>query len=213
MERWREMESGVSQIRNNRFSAQRAADWAHSPASGSNPATTAYTMADRGMQPDTHATVQEALRPRPLVELLDCPAEISSLLNGSARFLAVEAGQVVFRQDAACQGLYVLVTGRYLRRAVRLGARFMLGPARAGDVVELAAALGEGSHTYTLSAQTDGSALLLPCAPLNRALESHPPLRMRLLEELAREVSRGYGASCQDHTPKSRRRGSGPPLD
>jgi CRP-like cAMP-binding protein len=165
------------------------------------------------MQPEVHATLQEALRPRPLAELLACPAEVSNLLNAAAQFLPVEAGQALFRQDAACRGLYVLVTGLYLRRATRLGARFMLGPARAGDVVELAAALGEGSHTYTLTAQTDGSVLLLPRAPLDRALESHPPLRMRLLEELAREVSRGYLTSCQDHAPKRRRRSPGVPMD
>jgi CRP-like cAMP-binding protein len=170
-------------------------------------------MADKGTQPGLQATLQQALRPRPLAELLDCPAEVSNLLNVAAQFLAVQSGQAVFRQDAACQGLYVLVTGRYLRRATRLGARFMLGPARAGDVVELAAALGEGAHTYTLTAQTDGSMLLLPRAPLHRALESHPPLRMRLLEELAREVSRGYLASCQDHAPKGRRRNPGAATD
>jgi CRP-like cAMP-binding protein len=170
-------------------------------------------MADRGKQPELQAALQEALRPRPLVELLDCPAEISNLLNAAAQFQAVESGHAVFRQDAACLGLYVLVTGHYLRRATRLGARFLLGHARAGDVVELAAVLGEPSHTYTLTAQTDGSVLLLPRIPLARALESHPPLRMRLLEELAREVSRGYLASCQDHVIKSRRHNPGASVD
>jgi len=37
-------------------------------------------------------------------------------------------------------------------------------------------------------------------------------LRMKLLEELAREVSRGYDASCQDRMPNARRRSTGVPA-
>jgi CRP-like cAMP-binding protein len=86
--------------------------------------------------------------------------------------------------------------------------RITLGVARCGDLVELAAALGDRIHTYTLVAQTPGSVLLLPIDPLQQAFQSHPPLRMRLLEELAREVSRAYHLCSLSNLTRARRRPS-----
>jgi CRP-like cAMP-binding protein len=100
----------------------------------------------------------------------------------------------------------VVVSGEFLRRTERLEARLTLGSARPGDLLELAAALGDGHHTYTLSALTDGSVLMLPIEALNQAFQSYPPLRMRLLEELAREVSRAYNVCCMSRTVKTRRK-------
>ena len=82
-----------------------------------------------------------------------------------------------------------------------------LGTARTGDLVELAAALGDGIHTYTLTGQLAGSALLLPIQALQQAFESYPPLRMHLLEELAREVSRAYTVGSLTRLRPLRRRG------
>jgi CRP-like cAMP-binding protein len=121
----------------------------------------------------------------------------------------VGVGEIVFRQSDACRGLYVVISGQYLRRTERLETRLTLGMARAGDLLELAAVLGDGQHTYTLSAQMDGSVLLLPMEALKRAFEAYPRLRMQLLEELAREVSRGYDASCQNRAPRVQRRSAG----
>jgi CRP-like cAMP-binding protein len=132
-----------------------------------------------------------------------------ALLNGAARCIDFEMGQIVFRQLEACRGLYVVISGQYLRRAERLETRLTLGVARAGELVELAAVLGDGRHTYTLCAQTDGSVLLLPTEALHRAFEAYPRMRMQLLEELAREVSRGYDASCQNRAPRMQRRSGG----
>jgi CRP-like cAMP-binding protein len=47
---------------------------------------------------------------------------------------------------------------------------------------------------------------------LTLAFQSHPPLRMQLLEELAREVSRAYNACCLNRTAKVRRRSTGAAL-
>jgi CRP-like cAMP-binding protein len=152
------------------------------------------------------------MAPRPLAELLQCPPAIGSLLNASTQSLDLEAGMVVFRQSEICLGLYVLVSGQYLRRAERLETRLTLGTSRAGELVELAAVLGDKRHTYTLSAQTPGSILLLPMEALGRAFKDYPPLRMRLLEELAREVSRGYVASCQNRILRTRQRSTGAGL-
>lgn len=149
---------------------------------------------------------------RPLAELLACPPEIGSLLNSAAACVDFDAGEIVFRQFEACHGLYVAVSGRFLRRTERLESRLTLGPVRAGDLVELAAVLGDGHHTYTLTAQTQASALLLPIDALNQAFQQYPPLRMQLLEELAREVSRAYNACCLTRTTRARQRGPGAQL-
>jgi CRP-like cAMP-binding protein len=151
----------------------------------------------------------DAVAAHPLAELLQCPDSTGSLLNGAAKCIDFDAGDIVFRQSGGCRGLYVVVSGQFLRRAERLETRLTLGPARAGDLLELAAALGDGHHTYTLVAQTAGSMLMLPIETLAQAFEVYPPLRMQLLEELAREVSRAYNACCLNRTGKARRRSSG----
>jgi CRP-like cAMP-binding protein len=46
---------------------------------------------------------------------------------------------------------------------------------------------------------------MLPMEALQRAFENHPPLRMQLLEELAREVSRAYHVCSLAHCARTRR--------
>ena len=163
------------------------------------------------MQRAAKARHLEAVKAHPVAELLECPPAIGLLLNHAAQCLSFEAGEVVFPQSGICQGLYLVITGQFQRRAERLKTRLMLGPARAGDLVELAATLGDRQHTYTLVAQTAGSVLMLPVEALTQAFQSFPPLRMRLLEELAREVSRAYNACCLNRSVKARR-GAGAEL-
>jgi len=160
------------------------------------------------MELEARSGRMDAVAAHPLAELLDCPPATGNLLTGSAEFIRCGAGETVFRQTERCKGLYVVVAGEFLRKAERMKARLTLGPARAGELVELAAALGEGHHTYTLSALTSGSLLLLPIEELRRAFQSYPPLRMRLLEELAREVSRAYISCCMSRVVRTRRHGS-----
>jgi CRP-like cAMP-binding protein len=166
-------------------------------------------MEDGTVQAEAMTERMEAVAAHPLAELLACPPETGKLLNGAAECIEFDAGGVVFRQHEICKGIYVVVSGLFLRKAERLKTRLTLGPARTGDLVELAAALGDGHHTYTLCAQTAGSLLLLPIESLNRVFEKYPPLRMRLLEELAREVSRAYLTCCLNRTVQVRRRGNG----
>lgn len=149
-------------------------------------------MADPTVQPELRLERLAAVAAHPLAELLDCPQDAGSLLTTTSRTVDFAEGQVVFRQNEASKGLYVVVSGEFARKAERLSLRVTLGTARPGDLLELAAALGDEHHTYTLSAITPGSLLLLPIEALHRAFEGYPPLRMRLLEELAREVSRAY---------------------
>ena len=157
------------------------------------------------MQFEARSERLEAVAAHPLAELLACPPEAGNLLNGAAENLEFAPGEAVFHQDEGCRGLYVVVSGSFVRKAERLKTRVNLGPARPGDLVELAAALGGGEHTYTLTAQLPGSILLLPIEGLLRAFDSYPPLRMRLLEELAREVSRAYLVSSLNRTTQTRR--------
>lgn len=145
--------------------------------------------------------------PHPLALLLDCPQQVSALLQGSAAPVDFSPGQVIFRQQETCRGLYLILSGQLTRRAERLDAKLTLGTVRTGDLVELAAALGDGIHTYTLAGQLAGSALLLPIQVLQQAFESYPLLRMHLLEELAREVSRAYSVGSLARLRPMRRRG------
>jgi hypothetical protein len=146
---------------------------------------------------------------RPLAELLACPPTVGNLLNASAKHFAFDSGDTVFRQLDACRGLYVVIAGQLQRKAERRDSRLTLGAVRAGELVELAAALGNPYHTYTLTAQTAGSVMLLPLETLRQAFQAYPPLRMQLLEELAREVSRAYGMCCATRMAGIRRRGAG----
>jgi CRP-like cAMP-binding protein len=158
------------------------------------------------MQNEARAERLDAVAPHPLAELLECPPSTGNLLNCSAQNLDFESGQIVFRQFGECRGLYLVVSGLFQRKTERLETRLTLGPVRSGELVELAAVLGDCRHTYTLSALTPGSILLLPMEDLGRAFQEHPPLRMRLLEEMAREVSRAYDAGCRARTLKTRRK-------
>ena len=90
------------------------------------------------MQSEARSKRLDAVSTHPLAELLACPPSTSSLLTASAQTVAVPAGEVVFSQTSACQGLYLVVSGQLLRRAERLSMRVTLGMVRSGDLVELA---------------------------------------------------------------------------
>ena len=160
------------------------------------------------MEPEARSGRMDAVQARPLAELLECPPATGDVLNAAAQCIEFDAGKIVFGQSEICKGLYVVISGQFLRKTERLATRLTLGPARPGDLVELAAALGDGQHTYTLTALTPGSVLLLPVGALDLAFQDYPPLRMRLLEELAREVSRAYDACCLSRTVRMRRGGA-----
>lgn len=164
------------------------------------------------MEPEKASGSMEGAAPRPLAEILNCPPETGHVLNAASACMNFEPGEIVFRQGSECRGIYVVVAGQFLRKTERLESRLTLGPARPGDLVELGAALGDDHHTYTLTALTPSSVLMLPIEALNQAFCGYPPMRMQLLEELAREVSRGYFASCQARTSRLRGRGSEAPL-
>ena len=102
-----------------------------------------------------------------------------------------------------------MVSGDFVRKAERFEMRVTLGSARPGDLLELAAVLGDRHHTYTLSAVGSGSMLLVPIEALQQAFQCYPPLRMRLLEELAREVSRATITCCLTRVMPARRHSNG----
>lgn len=158
------------------------------------------------MQPAAINERRDGTAPHPIAELLACPVAVSNMLNASAECIEFAAGEVVFHQNDICQGLYVVISGQLLRKAARLDTRLILGTVRAGEVVELAAMLGDVRHTYTLIAQTQGTVMRLPREALSRAFQLYSSLRMKLLEELAREVSRAYAMCCATRMAGMRRR-------
>jgi len=187
------MESGMRIVR--KFNGAQALT--ATPEPGPAKETGVQGIGGPGPHPEARGGRSAALRVRPLAELLNCPPAAGILLTGAAQSLEVPSGAVVFHQSEICRALYVVIAGQFVRRAERHETRLNLGQARPGDLVELAAALGDGHHNYTLTALDAGAVLMLPLDALMKAFEVHPPLRMQLLEELAREVSRGYDASIQ----------------
>jgi hypothetical protein len=146
---------------------------------------------------------------RPIAELLACPPAVGNMLNASAECIEFDAGDVIFHQNDISQGLYVVISGYMVRKTARLDTRLTLGTVRAGEVTELAAMLGDVRHTFTLVAQSKGTAMRLSKETLQRAFQQYPPLRMRLLEELAREVSRAYAICASTRLAGMRRRPTG----
>jgi CRP-like cAMP-binding protein len=203
------MKSASLQIRRNEYVRPGPAGGWNGDAAHRGAGRQARAKGDVTMEPEARSGRMEAVQAHPLAELLACPPATGNLLNDSSQCIDFEAGETVFCQNATCCGLYILVSGQFLRKTERLQMRLTLSPARAGDLVELAAALGDGLHTYTLKAQTPGSVLLLPMKALNQAFQEYPLLRMHLLEELAREVSRAYNVCRLNHLVKARQRSPG----
>jgi len=137
---------------------------------------------------------KNSVTPRPLTELLACPGSLEQRLGASSERRDYKAGDLLFSQGAECEGLYLLLAGEFCRSSYRRDKRVNLGILHPGDLVELAAVLGDGGHNYSLQATTDATALLFPMATLRAAFQEYSPLRMHLLEELGREVSRAYGS-------------------
>jgi signal-transduction protein with cAMP-binding, CBS, and nucleotidyltransferase domain len=164
---------------------------------------------DGTMHSGTMSEQRDVAMPRPIAELLAGPPTVGSMLNASAECIEFDAGDVIFHQNDICQGLYVVISGYMLRKAARLDSRLTLGTVRAGELVELAAMLGDVRHTYTLVAQSKGTAMRLPKEALQRAFQLYPPLRMQLLEELAREVSKAYAICGVTRQSGMRRRPAG----
>jgi CRP-like cAMP-binding protein len=160
-------------------------------------------------RPEERSEQMDLVHPHPVAELLDCPAPVQELLDRSAQFKDFGVCEKVFRQGESCRGLYLVISGQFVRKAERLETRIVLGSVRQGHLLELAPLLCDGAHTYTLSAQEAGTVLMLPKEAIYEAFGLHPPLRMRLLEELAREVSRGYVTSCRDWAARMRQRTRG----
>lgn len=135
----------------------------------------------------------QAVAPRPLTELLACPDPLEQMLGATSERRDYAAGELIFSQADECAGLYLLLTGEFSRATQRREKRLSLATLRAGDLVELAAVLGDGRHNYSLVAAGAAAAMVFPMTTLRTAFEEYPPLRMHLLEELGREVSRAYG--------------------
>lgn len=163
------------------------------------------------MQAEAQSERLNAVAAHPLAELLECPPSAGGFLSSAAETVDLDTGQCVFRQGKACKGLYLVISGQFVRKTERFNVRVVLGQVRPGDLVELAAVLGDGIHTYTLTAQSPGTLLMLPIDQLRHAFKSYPPMRMKLLEELAREVSRAYIA-CSMSPPPRRRRVAAEPM-
>lgn len=190
------MEFGSSQVRNSQGKGpQKAGGEAAAPGT-SWMASGLPTEGEPVMQRMSRIQQLGAVRAHSVAELLECPAPVGLLLSNSAQCLKYQAGEAVFHRSMSCLGLYLVLSGRLLLQAEWNQTPVTLATASAGELLELAAVLGGGRHLFTLTAQTASSVLLLPMEAISQAFQCYAPLRMRLLEELAREVSRAYYNCC-----------------
>lgn len=144
-----------------------------------------------------------------IVAAMEQTVSMDELFRRSAVSIHFKPGEILFRQHEPCKGLYVLRSGSFLRMAERRESRLNLGQAGSGDLVELAAVLGDGRHTYTLVADTQAAVRLLPNEELEKAFQLHPWLRMQLLEALAREVSSAYNFCAMNRPGRTRKAAPG----
>jgi CRP-like cAMP-binding protein len=149
-----------------------------------------------------------AVAPRPLTELLACPGSLEQRLGASSERRDYKAGDLIFSQGDRCEGLFLLLAGEFCRSSYRRDKRVNLGILHPGDLVELAAVLGDGGYNFSLQATTDAAALLFPMSVLRAAFQEYSPLRMHLLEELGREVSRAYGSVYVQRKTRNRHPGT-----
>ena len=110
------------------------------------------------MQPAGFSERHEPAASHPIAELLACPPAVANMLNAATECIEFDAGEIIFQQNDVCRGLYVSISGYMLRKAARMDSRLRLGTVRAGELVELAAMLGDARHTYTLVGNQGSSA-------------------------------------------------------
>jgi CRP-like cAMP-binding protein len=151
----------------------------------------------------------QAANGRSIALALEPACSVEELFRRSAASISLKPGEILFRQHDPCKGLYLLLSGSFLRMAERRESHLNLGPAGSGDLVELAAVLGDGRHTYVLAAETAATALLLSNEELGKAFQRYAWLRMQLLETLAREVSSAYNFCAMNRPVRGRKAVSG----
>src|ERR1035438_2270990 len=140
----RNMKSHSRQIRSAKRAAPVPAERRTASAGHRTKERRATKRGEGTMQPEARSGQMDAVQAHPLAELLQCPPETGNLLNGAAQCVNLDVGDIVFRQGGPCHGLYVVISGQFLRKTERLETRLTLGPARVGELVELAAALEIG---------------------------------------------------------------------
>ena len=99
---------------------------------------------EAAVQRESRIQRMEAVHAHPVAELLECPAAVGAVLNGSAQCLPFRAGEVVFHRSECCRGLYMVVSGRLQRHTEWNQTPETLAPAQAGDLLELSAVLSGG---------------------------------------------------------------------
>ena len=190
------MEPGSSQVRSTRSTRQGPAGRWIARATRRRTGDRAEARGDGTMQPEARFGHAEAAA-HPLAELLECPPAIGNLLNASAQYARLRN-----RGDG-------LSPGRALPRALRGGFRAAVAQ---DGAPEYAADAGTGARRETWWNWRPRWAMDIILIRSRRKLRRrccccrssrssrlsrrYPPLRMQLLEELAREVSRAYNTCC-----------------
>jgi len=132
-------------------------------------------------------TVAEILAQHPFTRSLDEAGHTA--LAGMARLATYATGEVVFREGASAEGLFLLARGRVaLEQHVHGRGAVQLENIEAGDLLGLSWAFPGQSWLLTARVVEDCEMVVLGARPLLALMESQPALGYPLAMALARQI-------------------------
>lgn len=133
-------------------------------------------------------------RPTTLAEHETCAGlspEALVVLEGALERRVFEAGTLVIRKGDPADALYLLMRGQVsVVMALSSGEIKRLATFPAGMAFGELAIIGRGERTADVRADTTAECYVLPVTALDRLGETHPAIKMKVLENLLRHVSR-----------------------
>lgn len=122
-------------------------------------------------------------------------AEVPQQLRTAARFLEVDAGEVLRRNGSRVQNMYSVISGELrLVRRDRNGTEIILQRTRSGFIAE--SSLNSKAYHCDLVVAEGGVVLQFPVLAFRAALDQDSAFRAGWMEHLAREVRR-LRAQCE----------------
>ena len=117
--------------------------------------------------------------------------EALAVLEGALERRSFDAGTLVIRKGDPADALYLLMHGQVsVVMSLPSGEIKRLAMFPAGMAFGELAIIDRGERTADVRADTKAECYVLPVAALDRLGETHPAIKMKLLENLLRHVSR-----------------------
>jgi EmrB/QacA subfamily drug resistance transporter len=152
------------------------------------------TLAPRPLRPVTHATIDptgwDFMRSLPLVA--DLPSRVQALLASTAQPVHVAAGEYLFHEGDAPDGIYAVRAGRL--QAMR-GGKVLAEHAR-GELIGELGVLTAAPRAASIRARRDSELVRFPRAELDELLGKGPELALAVSRRLAERLQGGAAAEA-----------------